>query len=68
MSHRIRRLCAAPIRASLPRLLAAAAASAIVATLALAQPATAAAPVPPTPTGLPAGVEALASYVGANLV
>lgn len=66
MSRSIRRLCATPIRASLPRLLAAAAASVIVATLALAQPATAAAPVPPTPSGLPSAVEGLAAYVGAT--
>ncbi|MEO5982527.1 MAG: hypothetical protein ABIQ13_09465, partial [Pedococcus sp.] len=34
--------------------------------LATAPAASAAAPVPPTPTGLPSGVEELASYVGAN--
>lgn len=34
--------------------------------LATASAASAATPVPPTPTGLPAGVEELASYVGAN--
>ncbi len=31
-----------------------------------AAPASAAAPVPPTPAGLPSGIEALADYVGAN--
>ncbi|GAA4716700.1 hypothetical protein GCM10025782_12130 [Pedococcus ginsenosidimutans] len=55
-----------------PRLVRAAASTvllavAVVAALAATGPsASAATPVPPTPTGLPAGIEALSSYVGAN--
>ena len=47
------------------RLRAAAGGGAAAAATVLASPASAA-PVPPTPAGLPSGVEALASYVGAN--